>query len=124
VVAGRLGPTKAIGKLWPGCFNRQVAMYLANRIGADLSKPGLSEAWNAGDFSAFHGWMRNRPRLDVRGRCGEHYKAIVPAVLRSTQLPLSGEVHAGIIRSSSTAHSARSQGLDPLSWRVNGPPDR
>jgi hypothetical protein len=22
----------------------------------DLSKPGLREAWNAGDFSHFHGW--------------------------------------------------------------------
>ena len=25
----------------------------------DLSKPGLREAWDAGDFSAFHGWNRS-----------------------------------------------------------------
>jgi hypothetical protein len=24
----------------------------------DLSKPGLREAWNAGDFSPFHGWNK------------------------------------------------------------------
>ena len=24
----------------------------------DLSKPGLREAWNAGDWSLFHGWDR------------------------------------------------------------------
>jgi hypothetical protein len=32
-VSARLGPTKAIGNSQPGCFNRQVAMYLASRIG-------------------------------------------------------------------------------------------
>ena len=25
----------------------------------DLGKPGLREAWNAGDFSSFHGWNKN-----------------------------------------------------------------
>jgi peroxiredoxin len=29
----------------------------------DLSAPGLREAWNAGDFSRFHGWNK-RARLD------------------------------------------------------------
>jgi len=24
----------------------------------DLSAPGLREAWNAGDYSAFHGWNK------------------------------------------------------------------
>ncbi len=24
----------------------------------DLSKPGLREAWNAGDLSLFHGWNK------------------------------------------------------------------
>jgi hypothetical protein len=32
-VSARLGPTKAIGNSQPTCFNRQVAMYLASRIG-------------------------------------------------------------------------------------------
>ncbi|MBV9578525.1 MAG: redoxin domain-containing protein [Chloroflexi bacterium] len=27
----------------------------------DLSKPGLREAWSAGDFSHFHGWERRAP---------------------------------------------------------------
>jgi peroxiredoxin len=26
----------------------------------DLSAPGLREAWDAGDFSRFHGWMKQR----------------------------------------------------------------
>ena len=25
----------------------------------DLSTPGLREAWNAGDFSRFHGWYKH-----------------------------------------------------------------
>ena len=27
----------------------------------DLSTPGLREAWDAGDFSKFHGWDRRSP---------------------------------------------------------------
>ncbi|MGH3194503.1 MAG: hypothetical protein ACRDOH_11860 [Streptosporangiaceae bacterium] len=27
----------------------------------DLSTPGLREAWDAGDFSHFHGWDRRSP---------------------------------------------------------------
>jgi hypothetical protein len=27
----------------------------------DLSTPGLREAWDAGDFSHFHGWDRKTP---------------------------------------------------------------
>jgi hypothetical protein len=28
----------------------------------DLAKPGLREAWAAGDYSQFHGWdKRNKP---------------------------------------------------------------
>ncbi len=27
----------------------------------DLSKPGLREAWDAGDFSSFHGWNKRPP---------------------------------------------------------------
>ena len=37
----------------------------------DLSKPGLREAWNAGDYSPFHGWNR---RTDAK-----------PAVVGQTQ---------------------------------------
>jgi len=28
------------------------------RTDYDLSKPGLREAWEAGDHSAFHGWNK------------------------------------------------------------------
>jgi hypothetical protein len=27
----------------------------------DLSKPGLREAWNAGDYTNFHGWDKQAP---------------------------------------------------------------
>jgi hypothetical protein len=27
----------------------------------DLGKPGLREAWDAGDYSPFHGWDRRSP---------------------------------------------------------------
>ena len=27
----------------------------------DLSKPGLREAWEAGDYSSFHGWNKHAP---------------------------------------------------------------
>jgi hypothetical protein len=29
----------------------------------DLSKPGLREAWNAGDYSYFHGWDKRAPQV-------------------------------------------------------------
>ena len=32
----------------------------------DLSKPGLREAWDAGDYSSFHGWDRKRGRCRRR----------------------------------------------------------
>jgi peroxiredoxin len=28
----------------------------------DLSKPGLREAWDAGDYSSFHGWSKRDPK--------------------------------------------------------------
>lgn len=31
----------------------------------DLSKPGLREAWNAGDLSRFHGWNQHVNAEDV-----------------------------------------------------------
>jgi peroxiredoxin len=31
----------------------------------DLSAPGLREAWNAGDFSRFHGWNKQASRQDA-----------------------------------------------------------
>lgn len=33
VVSERLGSTRGVGKSQPACFNRQIAMYLASRIG-------------------------------------------------------------------------------------------
>jgi hypothetical protein len=35
----------------------------------DLSAPGLREAWNAGDWSPFHGWDR-RPQVAVGKEAG------------------------------------------------------
>jgi hypothetical protein len=32
-VCARLGPTGGLGNSQPACFNRQVAMYLASRVG-------------------------------------------------------------------------------------------
>ena len=31
----------------------------------DLSKPGLREAWDAGDYSPFHGWNKRSPQIDA-----------------------------------------------------------
>src|SRR3954452_20861290 len=33
IVSARLGPTRGLGNSQPACFNRQVAMYLAARVG-------------------------------------------------------------------------------------------
>jgi hypothetical protein len=38
----------------------------------DLSRPGLREAWNAGDLSRFHGWNKK----DQSGRCLDRAKEI------------------------------------------------
>src|SRR5580658_1382661 len=37
-VAGRLGPTRVTGNAQPAAFNRQVAMYLAKRVGECASR--------------------------------------------------------------------------------------
>jgi hypothetical protein len=34
----------------------------------DLSKPGLREAWDAGDYSQFHGWSRWTPSRAAAAR--------------------------------------------------------
>ena len=31
----------------------------------DLSTPGLRDAWNAGDFSRFHGWNKQASKEDA-----------------------------------------------------------
>jgi peroxiredoxin len=57
----------------------------------DLSKPGLREAWKAGDLSLFHGWdkrdpeklvqlMRDRERLAEMTRDAERMAAAIPDV--------------------------------------------
>ena len=57
----------------------------------DLSKPGLREAWEAGDLSHFHGWdkrdpeklaqlMRDRERLTEMTRDAERMAAVIPDV--------------------------------------------
>jgi hypothetical protein len=33
LVSARLGPTRGLGNSQPACFNRQIAMYLAARVG-------------------------------------------------------------------------------------------
>jgi hypothetical protein len=34
------------------------ALISEGRPDLDLSAPGFREAWNAGDYSAFHGWIK------------------------------------------------------------------
>ena len=42
----------------------------------DLSKPGLREAWNSGDFSKFHGWDK---RAGLSGLIPEARKEVIDA---------------------------------------------
>jgi peroxiredoxin len=60
----------------------------------DLSKPGLREAWEAGDLSHFHGWdkrdpeklaqlMRDRERLAEMTRDAARMAAVIPDVMET-----------------------------------------
>jgi peroxiredoxin len=46
----------------------------------DLSTPGLREAWNAGDFSHFHGWDK-RTRLGTSPSSGNEKEPVVSPVV-------------------------------------------
>ena len=50
VVSARLGPTRGLGNSQPACFNRQVAMYLAARIGR-WSTTVIGRFYNGRDHS-------------------------------------------------------------------------
>ncbi len=50
VVSARLGPTRGLGNSQPACFNRQVAMYLAARIGR-WSTTAIGRFYNGRDHS-------------------------------------------------------------------------
>ncbi len=57
-VSARLGPTKGLGNSQPACFNRQVAMYLASRIGR-WSTTVIGRFYNGRDHSTVvHGIQR------------------------------------------------------------------
>ena len=58
VVSAKLGTTRTPGNAQPACFNRQVAMYLAARIGG-LSTTEIGRFYNGRDHSTVcHGIQR------------------------------------------------------------------
>ena len=58
IVSGRLGPTRGLGNSQPACFNRQVAMYLAARVGR-WSTTVIGRFYNGRDHSTVcHGIQR------------------------------------------------------------------
>ncbi len=58
VVCARLGPTRGLGNSQPACFNRQVAMYLAARVGRWSTKI-IGRFYNGRDHSTVcHGIQR------------------------------------------------------------------
>lgn len=50
VVSARLGPTRVLGNAQPACLNRQIAMYLAARVGG-WSTTAIGEFYNGRDHS-------------------------------------------------------------------------
>ena len=58
IVSARLGPTRIPGNSQPACFNRQVAMYLATRVGRH-STTAVGTFYNGRDHSTVcHGIQR------------------------------------------------------------------
>ena len=58
IVSARLGPTRIPGNSQPACFNRQVAMYLATRVGRH-STTAVGSFYNGRDHSTVcHGVQR------------------------------------------------------------------
>jgi hypothetical protein len=57
-VSARLGPTRGLGNSQPACFNRQLAMYLASRVGR-WSTTVIGRFYNGRDHSTVvHGIQR------------------------------------------------------------------
>ncbi len=50
LVSARLGPTRGLGNVQPACFNRQVAMFLANRV-SRWSTTVIGRFYNGRDHS-------------------------------------------------------------------------
>src|SRR3954468_2010639 len=58
IVSTKLGPTRTLGNAQPACFNRQVAMYLAARVGR-WSTTVIGRFYNGRDHSTVcHGIQR------------------------------------------------------------------
>ncbi|HEX4166913.1 MAG TPA: helix-turn-helix domain-containing protein [Bryobacteraceae bacterium] len=58
IVSVRVGPTRGLGNSQPACFNRQVAMYLAARVGR-WSTTAIGRFYNGRDHSTVcHGIQR------------------------------------------------------------------
>jgi DnaA-like protein len=57
-VSGKLGATRTLGNAQPACFNRQVAMYFASRVGG-WSTTAIGRFYNGRDHSTVsHGVQR------------------------------------------------------------------
>src|SRR5947209_8333882 len=57
IVSAKLGTTRTPGNAQPACFNRQVAMYLAARIGR-WSTTEIGRFYNGRDHSTVYGIQR------------------------------------------------------------------
>jgi chromosomal replication initiation ATPase DnaA len=63
-VCARLGPTRGLGNSQPACFNRQVAMYLASRVGR-WSTTVIGRFYTGRDHSTVvHGLQRIESMLE------------------------------------------------------------
>ena len=84
----------------------------------DLSKPGLREAWDAGDHSLFHGWNKRASEKPTPARRGRTMTAesttgpapSAPGLAGQTVVVIGGSAGIGL----ETARRARAEGADVI----------
>ena len=84
----------------------------------DLSTPGLREAWDAGDYSKFHGWDRRSPQSTPTSYTWQEAKAVTTPVceLLGIEQPIVQAPMAAIPGLAAAVSNAGALGMVTLTW--------
>ena len=116
VVSAKLGATRTLGNAQPACFNRQVAMYLAARVGR-WSTTVIGRFYNGRDHSTVcHGIQR----IDELRDCDPDVDALL-SELKARLIESSGRLQRENVSgmwAPSRRHSLNSSDFEQLANRI------